>query len=320
MPHSSGGGSHGGGSHGGGSHGGSGRSSRRSTYFPGAHKYVYYKDNRPVYYYRADTIKTPEQRKKTNLAIGLFLAFFYVLMIVSCLVGSFHHPKKLDMNYDTEILIYDDIDVMTAKDEEQLREILEDFQNLTGITPAVITVPQSVWLGRYTTMENYAYDLYVNTFSDEKHWLIVYSEPEVKDGFNDWHWEGMQGDDTDPVLTQKWADTFTDHAHKYLLDQKIGVAEAFARAFSDLMPDIMKTSFQPVVLFAVFFILFHGALMYAGMFGARKKEAKIDDASIEIDAKAPIREDQCEYCQGIYVHGLHFNCPHCGAPIRPAQD
>ncbi|MBR1930030.1 MAG: hypothetical protein IJ833_00950 [Lachnospiraceae bacterium] len=41
--------------------------------------------------------------------------------------------------------------------------------------------------------------------------------------------------------------------------------------------------------------------------------------SVEISAHEQYIEDKCEYCDGVYVHGLHLICPHCGAPIRPAN-
>ena len=139
MPHSSGGGSHGGGSHGGShhsshSHGGSGRSSRhvRSTYFPDARRYVYYDHHRPVYVY-AD------------------------------------HPHKLPQNYDYKIVVEDKANVLGNTAE--LRNSLVAFYNRTGISPAVITVENSDWQGYYSDFENYAYDLYVNHFTDESHWL-----------------------------------------------------------------------------------------------------------------------------------------------------
>ena len=69
---------------------------------------------------------------------------------------------------------------------------------------------------KYKDLEKYAYDLYVNTYDDEYHWVIIYSEPKNADpNFNDWYFEGMQGDFTDPILstsvTRKFNKTVYDN-------------------------------------------------------------------------------------------------------------
>ena len=35
--------------------------------------------------------------------------------------------------------------------------------------------------------------------------------------------------------------------------------------------------------------------------------------------KGKVLEDTCEYCGGVYVHGIHLRCPHCGAAVKPAE-
>lgn len=84
-------------------------------------------------------------------------------------------PQKLEIDYDTNILIADILDVMTETEEAELSAKVKEFQDVTGVTPAVLTVANDEWKPYYESLENYAYDYYVNAFSDEKHWLIVYS-------------------------------------------------------------------------------------------------------------------------------------------------
>ena len=215
MPHSSGGGSHSGGSHSGShhsshSHGGSGRSSRhvRSTYFPDARRYVYYDHHRPVYVY-ADYDITEKRSPLRFLMLLFYLPF--ILFTFSMFAEAYHHPHKLPQNYDYKIVVEDKANVLGNTAE--LRNSLVAFYNRTGISPAVITVENSDWQGNYSDLENYAYDLYVNHFADESHWLIVYSTPDgysSSDGFEDWYWEGMQGNDTDDVLTKSVTNSFND--------------------------------------------------------------------------------------------------------------
>ena len=43
----------------------------------------------------------------------------------------------------------------------------------------------------------------------------------------------------------------------------------------------------------------------------------IDEKAIEVNIPMnSCTEDTCEYCGGVYLHGLHVSCPHCGAPIK----
>lgn len=327
MPHSSGGGSHGGGSHGGshhsyhssGSHSGSSSVPARhakSVPFEGATRYVYYRKHKPVFVYADYDIS----KKKEGLIFGRILMVL-VLGIPSVLVMGLimflagHYPKKLDTNYNTAIIIEDNLGVI--KDEAALRKSLEAFYDTTGITPAVTTYPNSAWISNYDSLEDFAYDDYVNRFPDEKHWLIVYTSETKDDGFADWHWEGMQGDDTDPILGEKETGLFTDNLHKYLLQNKqYTVDAAIARAFDDLTPVAMKkhgdSCISPCcIVFEIFFL----GIMLLGMDIHPVREKYYPKATV-CDEKF-VDQEACEYCDGIYIVGMHTSCPHCGAPVKP---
>ena len=175
MPHSSGGGSHSGGSHSGSGFSGSSSSSGGSsakhikhTSFPGARRYVYYENYRPVYVY-ADYDITEKRSPLRFLMLLFYLPF--ILFTFSMFAEAYHHPHKLPQNYDYKIVVEDKANVLGNTAE--LRNSLVAFYNRTGISPAVITVENSDWQGIYSDLENYAYDLYVNHFADESHWLIV---------------------------------------------------------------------------------------------------------------------------------------------------
>ena len=79
--------------------------------------------------------------------------------------------KKPD---STEIIIKDEADVITSQDESELRSVLRDFYKKSGVVPSVITVEDTKWNGN---IESYAYTRYLSEFTDEMHWLIVYSDP-----------------------------------------------------------------------------------------------------------------------------------------------
>lgn len=332
MPHSSGGGSHSGGSSGGfsggSSHssGGSGRSHHvYNTYHPGTHRYVYYSHGKPKYYYSNSKVTSP-------LAGIIFLFGVVVIWLYAtfpAVKAMCHIPRKVSLDYDTQIIIEDNIDVLSDREEIRLMNVFEDFQDNTGITPALITVDNTEWKEYYYTLSQYAYDLYVNRFSDEKHWLLIYStnstdviltsfdEYVSHEDFDDWYWEGMQGDDTDSILDTQYTSQFNEVVQKQLMARsKYSIADAFINGFISISPKIMKFSMSKgALLFIIIFIGFpvgyFGGLAISLIGDVKKSKA----LRCPTDEEKP-QEDSCEYCEGIYVHGIHESCPHCGAPIK----
>ena len=331
MPHSSGGGSHGGGSHhsshhsshsGSRSRGGSSfsytpRLRTSKTYFPGARTFFYYNDdNKPEFLYA-----NMDVTKVGSGAMGLLWLIFYVPLVfifgVGMYVCMFDIPKKLDSYPDTRIIIEDRIGVLSEQEKENLRDKFEVFRYKTNITPALITVNNETWQKNYTILENYAYDLYVNTFDDESHWLFVYSEPETPDpDFNDWYWEGMQGDDTDKVLDAGKTTKFNNNVQRNLLKKDCTVGEAFSEAVNDLSATVMDVHvnwFVLPVFIMVFTVIALSAIGTIDFHPFRaKKFKKMVDCSGEV-----IKQEACEYCGGTYVVGHHTSCPYCAAPVTP---
>ena len=328
MPHSSGGGSHSGGSHSsssssssGGRSGGSGSSRRTSNQpFKGASRYLYYKDQKPYFIYSNYDIRKRNMSSfvvTLGACIGFFLPFLIGLILGMAL--SFHKPEKI--NYgpkNPEFVIEDNLGIF--ENPEKLEGSMKDFYKTTGIVPAVITVTNETWNVNYTSLENYAYDVYVNRFPDENHWLIVYSEEIREDGFNDWYWEGMQGDNTDPVLTEKQANAFTEALHKRLSQrEKYSVDDAIAITFDEYGPRMMEMSFETaqfVICLVIFFVL---SLIAAGLIVSSIKQSKVPEEYK--DAKlcdlTAVYQEACSFCGGIYIIGMHTECPHCGAAVPP---
>lgn len=217
------------------------------------------------------------------------------------------YSKLEDFAYDMYVTEFDD--------EEHW---LVAFYNRTGISPAVITVENSDWQGNYSDLENYAYDLYVNHFADESHWLIVYSTPDgysSSDGFEDWYWEGMQGNDTDDVLTESVTNSFNDELQKNLTARtRYTVSSAISTSFDDLTPTVMKSKVNWTMLFTSIAILAFVCLHACLMIGINPKARKYAKAKPCSDAA---QEKACEYCGYTYVVDTCTECPHCGAPIPP---
>lgn len=85
-------------------------------------------------------------------------------------------PQKLKDNVDQQIIMEDPIQVI--EDRLSLQHELESFRTETGIIPAVITLTDESWMQNNENLSNTALQLYLNHFTDESHWLIVYSQPE----------------------------------------------------------------------------------------------------------------------------------------------
>jgi len=234
-------------------------------------------------------------------------------VIYSC----FNIPKKIDSSiYPNDVLIIDNADILD--NEISLKNSLETFKDKTGIIPVILTINNEDWIENYTDLETYAYEAYVTRFDDEIHWLIVYSEPENPDPFfNDWYWEGMQGDDTDNILTVSVTNKFNTALHKnFLREAKVSKSDAFINAFDTITPHIMRISFNAlpaVISFVIAFIFLF--LIFMGLDINPKRDKYFSQA-----VKCPnnfVDQEACEYCKGIYVIGIHTKCPHCGAPVKP---
>ena len=327
MPHSGGGGSHGGGSHHSShsshsshhSSGGSSTPARKSgsTAFDGATRYLYYNKNRmPVFVYANYDIRN-EKKRLTSLRICLLIFMIIPSIAITALItffGAGHFPKKLADNYDTRIYVEDNLGIVT--NEAALIASMQRFQDKTGITPVLVTQPNSVWKEHYSSLEDYAYEDYLNRFGDEKHFLIVYTTETAEDGFEEWYWDSMLGDDTDGILGSKETDFFTDHLHDYLLQpSRYSVDAAIAQAFDDLTPVAMKKYFDWFAICTIGFEVFFLLLMIPLMDFHPTREKNYSHAEI-CDPKF-VDEEECDYCGGIYIVGMHLSCPHCGAPVKP---
>lgn len=329
MPHSSGGGSHGGGSFSGShSSGGSGTRSAppaprvSNTYRSGYHRYVVYHGARPTYFYSSSPITERDAHPKL-IGPTLMVLFAFAFLAVF-LAGSYRHPQKL-VPADPTIHIADRANLLTSEDEARMYDVFARFQEKTGITPAFLAVSPEEWKGKYVNFSTFALEAYVHLYSDEAHWLLCYSgDPSAS--FDDWVWEGMQGNDTDGILTEKITNRFTENVQKYLYArERYTVGQAVSQGMEDILPEVMKSGFdfdrdelQSTVLVAVFIL---GAGLYSlisGIRSANQVRDKVGAVRCPTD-RGQVQEDTCEYCGGVYVHGIHLNCPHCGAAVKAKE-
>lgn len=317
MPHSSGGGSRGCGSHGG-SHGGSGGGgsavATSSHYFTGSHCYVYYRrGRRPRYIYTARNYNENKVSVwlKTIITVGFCLLFLAVFLADTSPVYS--KPRKIKAPvYNPEII--DEAEVL-GDYLDSLYGVMGTFQERTGVTPCILTVPSRAWMGIYESLEHYAYARYVDMFADEDHWLLVYSPT----ASGDWYWEGMQGDNTDPALPEETVNQFNKHFQDRLYAQSRYTVEQALRDSLLYYTDIMQVGhFDPIILVVyTLFILVILSVIYSQIHDLVMLKKCFTDA-YEIPSRPEKPKNlKCEYCGNWYVPGIHVQCPYCGAPLKP---
>lgn len=261
MPHSSGGGSSSGGSYSGSDSSSSFSSSNSSgesessmrcshTYFSGARRFVGYRNGIEDIVYSNYDITKPVSKLR-YLFLLIYIPFIAVGIFL--LTQAVHIPHKLDLPSNSEVAIIDNYDVFDETSD--LVQTLEDFRDQTGITVSIFTTQKDEWRGRFGSLERFAYSTYLNNFDDEKHWIFVYSND------LDWGWEGMQGDDTDDILTDDVTNLFNSNLNNYFYIDEYSVADAFTMAFNDIMPSVMNMniSFDFLIFGSVWmvFVLVH---------------------------------------------------------------
>ena len=240
MPHSSGGGSHGGGSHGG-SHGGSSNHISHH-YFPGARRFRrHYTDGREDEYIYAS--RMPARTTKSSVVLVCIIAAFFLFCGTFGIIGDM--PKKLKTKYKDAPRVYDEFELIA--DDKSLEKAMNDFCDVTGICPVIITTYDELWdkewvegdvTYAYADLEAYTYDMYVQSYSDEQHFVIVYSIPmdqaiKLYNGEKfvpDFQWEACQGDETDPIITESFFRRFANNVQDKL-EAGEDPGEAFEYAF-----------------------------------------------------------------------------------------
>lgn len=316
MPHSSGGGSSHGGSH------GSSRSSKSemrygNRYYRGANRFVYYHNGAPQYYFSEEpyTLETAKKRKTGSIISNIFMIFWSLLFTV---FGFNSLPKKVTLDYNTEILINDSAQLVSEAEEVDMEKAFRSFQEKTGVTPAVYTINIKELNTKGVTLHKYAYDLYVSTFADEKHWLVVYCKDNVR---QTWSWEGMIGDDCGSIITTDLENEFTKQMQSNLLNDSKTLSASVIDTFDQIGNKAGKISGKkiPTLLLAfgggAAFLVSAAANIISTVKQKPEDDPKINSVQCP-NAEAEPATAKCEYCSGEFVAGVHTTCPHCGASIE----
>ena len=318
MPHSSGGGSSHGGSH------GSSRSKNNTAdmrygnrYYPGAHRFVYYLNGGPRYYFsdRPYTLQNA-RREKTRMFFTSIISV--ILAVIFGFAGYNSLPQKVKTDYNTEILISDEARLLTAAEKTDMNEAFLAFQTKTGVTPAFFTINIKELKTKGGNLHDYAYKLYIDTFNDEKHWLVVYCVDNVEKA---WSWEGMIGDDCGSIITTELENEFTKQLQSSLKSNSKTLSASVIDAFTQIGQQVGKVSGKkiPTLLFLFVGGAFELYLAVKQFLKASKNKPENDPRLNAIECPTAETEPQiikCEYCGNEFVAGLHSACPHCGAPLE----
>jgi len=208
----------------------------------------------------------------------------------------FKAPERLEGHYDSpesHIMGYSYLE-----NTDELEEALVKFEDTTGVCPIVYCTYNSDWT-TYKDLEDYAYDLYVSNYSDEEHFMIVYSiDP---DDTGDWYWEYMIGDDTDDILTsgklEKLGKTFQKD-----LEQGTEPGEALTRYFDEAADYVMlakseTTNVFPPLIFMMMIMVFFIVAMIMSLRQYNRKYERVDKQGNPIDDGQP--EETPETVPGI---------------------
>ncbi len=237
MPVSHGGGFSGG-SHGGsfsssGSRGSGSSASHRFSMrpFPGAMMYVYIgRGGRRHQFYSSE----PPKRQNIPLLITAMSIFLLAVIAFTLFASTSVFPSKISNSYCEPTGIYFHDGAGIIEDTASFNASMQAFYEATGAEPYVYTLREENFpthaygaLTKYT-LEDFAYDLYLDTFDDEGHYMIVFA----KYSNGEWLWLDMAGTDTTGLIDDAAFEVFQDEMNTKLgdtayTDKGKAVAECF---------------------------------------------------------------------------------------------
>ncbi len=288
-----------------------------NRYYRGSKRYVYYRNGTPQYYYsdRPYTVQTAKNASIKSILSKFMSAIFGAIIALS---GFFTLPHKVTLDYNTDIVINDSVGLLSETEEAEMKNAFLSFQDKTGVTPAFFTINNKELEKQGGNLKKYAYKLYVNTFEDEKHWLVVYS---THNNRSNWEWEGMIGDDCESIITTNLENEFTNKLQKNLENNPGMLSVSVIDAFETIAG---KTGKLPIskILWIVLGVSAAGLCIYQAIkniIKTKNKEYMEDPRINSVQCATAEKEPEtakCQYCDGEFVVGLHTTCPHCGAPVE----
>ena len=245
MPSSHGGGFSGGGGHGGfhssgGSHGSSGYTPRysRTRPIPGATRYSYMNRHGHLCYFYY--VGVPHRSSYTKSIFPLVLGLIFAVAIFAFMISA-TIPHKLSSSLCKEVdtVVLDNAGLFNNEESAALTKSLDKYYEKTGIQAVLYTLndtefPSGVYgnLSKYS-LEDYAYDLYLDLFNDEGHLLIVYVNY-TRYSTRGYMWLDMAGDNTSSAFTDDDFELLQTNMNNNLNNSKLSISEAIVKSFDKL--------------------------------------------------------------------------------------
>lgn len=264
MPSSRGGGSFGGGgghSFGGGSFG-SGKNNHNapkhsSKPFVGARRYYYFDlyGARRYFYYSAVPQKQSIGGLIVSMVVAILIFSIFLFALVYAIVPHKLKPSKCEF-YPS--YVHDESGLFNESDKNYLTESLEKFYKETGVQPYVYVlsyddVPEIFKPVNKNNLHDYAYELYLDTFNDEGHCLILYAlNVEYDTGI----WIEMTGDDAQTVFKDDDFKVFQKDLTAKLKVENCNRAIAIADTFTENIDTVMKLETHEIIIFGILVSVF----------------------------------------------------------------
>lgn len=261
---SGGGGNFNGGFHSSGGNGGNNRLPYSNKAFPGATRYHYINSHGTMcFFYYAGTPTRVGRSGIVSIAIILAIA-----LIIASIIPAFIIPRKISSHYchPTDSYYIDNAGIVS--NAEALNTSFSAFYEKTGIQPVLYTLKADDFPSRYGTvtqysLEDFAYDLYLDLFSDEGHWLIVFVEFDKDPYFG---WIDMHGDNTETVINDGFFEGFQNDMQTYLNSSSYTYEQAIVKAFDNATESSLKINSSirtSLIMFSIIALLILAAIIYA---------------------------------------------------------
>ena len=308
------------------SHGGGGGGIRTSkTPFYGARRFRYYRHGQPYYIYSDTDLRRVPDSKPRWFLILFYIPFIIAIIAMAAEVVSLPVSPMVPSSAATSMVL-DTGDVFTDAEEEKLEKALSDFTAGTGIVTQIVTVEWDEWQKATNYFSDYALSRYYTRFSDERCWLLAYSE--LNGGITDWEWEGIQGDDTIDAV-DVFIDGFNTGVQAALIssnepDPATAFLAALHGALDDFQNQTIEFHFEMLFpfLFTSAFIAIHAYLMiFAGTnrkYSNSELEEVTEEHNASEDSEVPLFSSKrvyCKYCGCVVQEQENGRCPNCGGKL-----
>lgn len=301
-------GRHGGGSRGGGSRGGSrsggsrggGSGTRTSkTPFRGCYNRSYY-DRRGRYhsYYTSSRDFGTTSGWNAGTIFALIFITIHMMIMLSSFGGDFIHIGKKVAGDSSRIYIVDQVDALSAQEEEEVLELLEEVYAKSGM-PVTVYTDNFDWRDHYTSIEVYSEELYYGIGYEEDAMILLYTT-NSSDEFYDYEYDFYCGDDTTACLSDKSFDTLVDNF--YIGMSGLNLCDALDYSFHSIMDELAATTvdwsiFPMIIIMLLFYSVFYISILN----GVTKKNS----------AYRYFKEHPEEFSPEPMT--LYATCPNCGA-------